>query len=95
MIEQLYLAAVKVPTGSTGIPVLEAENVFAAGLNLVYYVAGVICVISIIAAGILYAVANGEAEKIKAAKNTILYAVIGLVVIMMAFTITGFVVGRF
>lgn len=95
MIEQLYLLAVKVPTGTTGIPTPAAEDVFANGLNLVYYAAGIICVIAIIAAGIMYSLANGEADKIKNAKNTILYAVVGLVVIMMAFTITGFVVGRF
>lgn len=96
MIEQLYILAVKVPTGSgTGIPTTSAEDVFEGGLTLVYYIAGIICIISIVAAGILYALSNGEAEKIKAAKNTILYAVIGLVVVMMAFVITGFIVGRF
>lgn len=64
-------------------------------LNPVYMWAGAICVIIIIAAGIMYVISSGSADKIKRAKNAIIGALVGLVIIILAFTITQFVVGRF
>ncbi len=63
--------------------------------NTLLYILGVIAVIAIIAGGIRYATANGDASRIKQAKDTILYAVIGLVVAIMAWGIVSFVVGAF
>jgi len=78
---------VNIPNGS-------ADQVLAAGLNIAYLVGGIIAVIVIIIAGFTLVTNGGEPEAIKKAKNMILYAVIGLVVIMVAFTVTWFVVGR-
>ncbi|QHN42268.1 hypothetical protein GII36_00105 [Candidatus Mycosynbacter amalyticus] len=64
-------------------------------INMMLYVLGVIAVIAIIIGGIRYATANGDASHIKQAKDTILYAVIGLIVAIMAGAIVNFVVGRF
>ena len=61
-------------------------------LGTVYFWAGIVAVLVIIVGGIRYATANGAQDKIKAAKNTILYAVVGLVVIIMAAAITQFVI---
>lgn len=61
-------------------------------LGTVYFWAGVVAVIVIIVGGIRYATSNGDASQVKSAKNTILYAVVGLVVIMMAAVITQFVI---
>ncbi len=63
-------------------------------INLLLYVVGIISVIMIIVGGIKYATSNGDAGKITSAKNTILYAVVGLVVAIMAFSIVNLVVGR-
>lgn len=63
-------------------------------LNTVYMVAGIVAVIVIIIGGIRYTTSNGDAANVKSAKNTILYAVIGLIVIIMAAAITQFVVQR-
>jgi len=52
-------------------------------------------VIVIIVGGIRYATADGDSGKITQARNTILYAVIGLVVALLAYAITFFVVGQF
>lgn len=96
MITQLKQFAVELrPGDNVNIPTANPDDVLAGGLSIVYFVAGAACVIVIIIAGILYAISNGDASKIKTAKDAILYAVIGLVVIMMAFVITGFVLGRF
>lgn len=63
-------------------------------LDKVYLVAGIAAVIAIIVGGFWYVTSNGEADKIKRGKNAIIYASIGLVFILLAFGITGFISGR-
>ena len=62
-------------------------------LETVYMWIGIIAVIVIVIGGIRYMTSTGEAEKIKGAKNTIMYAIIGLVVTLAAFAITEFAIG--
>ena len=64
-------------------------------LNAVYMWAGIIAVLIIIIAGYLYVTADANASQVKRAKDAVIGAVIGLVVIMAAFVITQFVIGRF
>ena len=45
----------------------------------------------IIIGGIKYVTSNGDSSGVTSAKNTILYAVVGLVVAVMAYTIVNFV----
>lgn len=54
-------------------------------------VAGAVAVVVIIIGGIRYIISQGDAAGVKAAKDTILYAVIGLVVTIMAYSIVHFV----
>lgn len=64
----------------------------AAILGMVYLVAGIVAVIAIIIGGVRYVVSAGDSNGIQSAKNTILYAVVGLVVIIAAAAITEFVI---
>jgi len=64
-------------------------------INLLLLVIGMIAVIMIIIGGIRYVTSNGDQNQITGAKNTILYAVIGLVVAIMAFAIVNFVITAF
>jgi len=64
-------------------------------INTVLVVLGMIAVIMVVVGGVRYTTSNGDSGAIKTAKDTILYAVIGLVVAIMAFSIVNFVVGRF
>lgn len=75
--------------------VKSADSVVTSILNTAYFWAGIICVLIIIAAGFLYVTSSGNATNVKRAKDAIIGAVIGLVVIILAFTITQFIVGRF
>lgn len=76
--------------------VLETEGGLLSGiLNTAYIWAGIICVAIIVVAGILYVVSAGDASKVKRAKDAIVGSVIGLMVIIFAFVITQFVMGRF
>lgn len=79
--------------GLQGSQVSNADNAWVGLMNTVYSVAGIVAVITIIIGGFLYVTSNGEPEKIKRAKNAILYAVIGLVVVIMAFAITQLIIG--
>ena len=60
-------------------------------VNLLIYVTGAIAVIMIVIGGIRYTTSNGDQGQLTSAKNTILYAVVGLVVAVMAYTIVNFV----
>lgn len=64
-------------------------------INVILFVVGIIAVIMIIVGGLRYTVSNGESSQIKAAKDTILYSVIGLIVAIMSFAIVNFVVEQF
>lgn len=75
------------------IPQSSPDKVLDNVLGLVYWVGGITAVIVIIIAGIIYTTSGGDAQNVKKAKDAILYAVVGLVVIMMAFVITTYVMG--
>ena len=51
-------------------------------------------VLKIVIAGINYSLSSGDPAKTASAKNTILYAVIGLVIIASAIAITGYIIGK-
>jgi cytochrome bd-type quinol oxidase subunit 2 len=75
-------------------PVTNADTAFGNMLNLVYIWAGILAVIVIIIAGYLFITARGNPDQVKRGKDAVRGAVIGLVVIMLAFVITQFVLGR-
>ena len=90
-----YIAA-KIPAGGdTGIPKVGASTAITDILNIAYTAAGIVAVIVIIVSAIFYVISQGDASKIKRAKDGILYSIVGLVVVMLAFTLTNFVIGRF
>lgn len=58
-------------------------------------VLGGLAVIMIIIGGIMFAASSGDAGRVKTAKNTILYAVVGLLVAMFAAAIITLVINYF
>ena len=63
-------------------------------INWVIGVLGLVCVIIIIIGGVNYMTSSGEASKVKKAKDTILYGIIGLVICILAFAIVNFVISN-
>lgn len=61
-------------------------------LNAVIGVLGIVAVIVIIVGGVGYMTSTGDAGKVKKAKDTILYGVIGLVICALAAAIVNFVI---
>jgi hypothetical protein len=70
-------------------------NLIATIVNVLLFIVGAIAVVMIIIGGIMYATSAGDSGQVTKAKNTILYAVIGLVVAFLAFAIVQFVVTKF
>lgn len=73
-------------TGPTGI-LTQVTNILAA-------VAGIVGLILIIWAGIKYITANGDSAQISQAKKTIIYALVGMVVALVARPLINFVLAR-
>ncbi|MBP5512968.1 hypothetical protein J6X73_02290 [Candidatus Saccharibacteria bacterium] len=67
-------------------------GVFRQVTNVILYIVGIIAVIMLIIGGIKYVVSGGDAKKVTDAKNTVLYAIIGLVICFLAFAIVNFVI---
>ena len=85
-----YLAAL-IDQKAAGIPTASSFSLKNI-LNAVYFWAGVIAVIIIIIAGFMYVTAVNNQQQVARAKNAILGAVIGLVVILLAFAITNILI---
>ena len=64
-------------------------------INAVIGVLGLVAVVVIILGGVQYMTSTGDAGKVKKAKDTILYGVIGLVICILAFAIVNFVITNF
>lgn len=63
--------------------------------NILLFIIGAISVVMIIVGGIRYVTSAGDSSKIKAAKDTIMYSVVGLVVALIAYAIVRFVINQF
>ncbi len=71
------------------------NDTVSKGLNLFSAIVGIISVVMIIVGGIRYITSGGDSGKVSSAQNTVLYAVIGLIVVALAQIIVKFVLNRF
>lgn len=63
-------------------------------VNILSVVVGIVAVIMIIIAGFRYVTSGGKQESVTGAKNTILYAIIGLIIVALAQIIVHFVLSN-
>lgn len=89
-------AAAKSPVchASTSDPLTGNNGVIVKAANIFALVAGIAAVIIIIIAGINFIMSSGDAAKTGRARETIIYAAVGIVVIVLARTIITFIVSR-
>jgi uncharacterized membrane protein len=71
-----------------------ANNLVKIVINIISVVVGIVAVIMIIYAGFRYVTSGGRDDAVKGAKNTILYAIIGLVIVALAQIIVHFVLAK-
>jgi len=61
-------------------------------INLMLFIVGILAIFMLIFGGIRYVVSGGDANRVKDAKNTILYAIIGLVVAILGYAIVQWII---
>ena len=72
-------------TGSTG--------VIPTVINTMLFIVGILSVIMIIYAGIRYVTAHGDKNQVEGANNTLIYAIVGLVIAILAYALVNWVTG--
>ena len=72
----------------------DVNSVIRTAINLFSGIVGVVAVIMIMTAGFKYITSGGDSAKITSAKNTIVYAIIGLIVVALAQFIVKFVLNK-
>jgi hypothetical protein len=67
------------------------NSIFGRVTNILLFLVGAISVIMLIIGGIRYVISGGDQAQVTAAKNTILYAIVGIVVAFLAYAAVNFV----
>lgn len=75
--------------GTSGI-----QNLMKLVINVFSLIVGFVAVVMIIYGGIKYVTSGGDSNNISSAKNTIIYAIIGLVIVAIAQVIVRFVLSK-
>ncbi len=70
-------------------------GIFRTITNVLLFLIGAISVIMLIVGGIRYVVSGGDSSAVQGAKNTILYAIVGVVVAILAYAVVNFVIDSF
>ena len=68
-------------------------GVFQDITDVLLFIIGAVSVVMLIIGGIRYTISQGDSSAVTSAKNTILYAVIGLVVAILAYAVIHYVIG--
>lgn len=71
------------------------SGIFQTITNVLLFAVGAISVIMLIIGGIRYVVSGGDSTAVQSAKNTILYAIVGIVICLLAYAVVSFVIGSF
>ena len=71
------------------------SGTFSTISNVMLFLIGAISVIMLIIGGIRYVVSGGDSTAVQGAKNTILYAIVGIVVALLAYAVVNFVISSF
>lgn len=70
------------------------EGLIKTIVNVLSWIVGVLAVIMIIYAGFQYVTSGGDSGKISNAKNTLIYAIIGIVIVAFSQAIVFFVLSK-
>ena len=68
-----------------------SEGIFRKVTNVLLFLIGAVAVIMLIIGGIRYVISGGDQAQVTGAKNTILYAIVGIVVAFLAYAAVSFV----
>lgn len=71
------------------------SGVFSEISSVLLFIVGAIAVIMIVIGGLRYVISGGDATQVQAAKNTILYALVGIIIAILAYAAVNFVINSF
>lgn len=71
-----------------------ANGVIRVISNILIWVVGIVAVIMIVWSGLKYMTAAGDSSKLASAKSSLIYAIVGLIVAIMAYAIVNFIMDR-
>ena len=80
--------------GGAGGATNRIEDIVKLIINIFSWIVGIIAVIMIIVGGLKYITSGGDSGNVGSAKNTILYAVVGLIVVALSQFIVRFVLEK-
>ena len=72
----------------------KVNDIIRTTLNVLSVIVGIVAVIMIIVGGFRYITSGGKQESVTSAKNTLLYAIIGLIIVALAQIIVKFVLDK-
>ncbi|MDB5160615.1 MAG: rane protein of unknown function [Candidatus Saccharibacteria bacterium] len=72
-----------------------ANDIIKTVINVLLFIVGAISVVMLIVGGLLYTTSAGDSARVTRAKNTVMYAIVGLVVSFLAFAIVNYVIKVF
>jgi hypothetical protein len=75
-------------------PQSDFNRLLTTVINVFSVVVGIIAVVMIIVGGFKFIVSGGDSAKVTSARNTIIYAIIGLIIVALAQTIAKFVLSN-
>jgi hypothetical protein len=70
------------------------NSAIKAGVEILSFVVGILAVVMLIVGGVKYITSGGDSNRVNSAKNTVLYAIIGLVIAALAQVIARFLLNR-
>lgn len=73
----------------------DVDSTLVKGMNLFSAILGIIAVVMIMVGGLKYMTSQGDAGQMNSAKNTLIFAAVGLVIVAFAQLFVRFVLERF
>ncbi len=86
-------AAAKSPQQPTNL--FGDSGIFSQISNILLFIVGAIAVIMIVVGGLRYVISGGDSSQVTAAKNTILYAIVGVIIALLAYAAVNFIISSF
>lgn len=78
----------------SGNPLYGPDGILTKAVKIFSFVIGFAAILMIMVGGLKYVIASGDSNSINSAKNTILYAIIGLAIAAVAQSISVFVISK-
>jgi len=80
---------------TTGLPIVTTDSsTFTTIFQIVFGILAAVCVLMIVLAGFRFVTGRGDPQEMAKARNTIIFALIGLVIALAAEAVVGFVIGN-